>query len=75
MTGGPPPQTSPDREERDLPGRYVTGASGVALVGGLVIGVWETAGGHNPLGYTFAAFLVLMGFGMRRAANALISRR
>lgn len=73
MTSTEPPdaQTTP---EPDLPGRYVTGASAVALGGGIGIGVWETLTTHNPLGYTFASFLVLMGFGMRRAANALIRR-
>ena len=30
---------------------------------------------HNPFGYTFAAFLILMGFGMRRAALWLIRRQ
>lgn len=59
----------------DLPNRYITGASGVALSGGIGIGVYETATTHNPLGYTFAAFLILMGFGMRRAALWVITRR
>jgi hypothetical protein len=71
MTGGPQP---PESNDRDLPTRYITGASAIALTGGIGIGVQETLTGHNPLGYTFAAFLVLMGFGMRRAANALIRK-
>lgn len=71
MTG----QTAPPQDtDTDLPGRYVTGASGVALGGGLGIGAWETATTHNPLAYTFAAFLILMGFGMRRAALRLVRR-
>lgn len=67
-----PPPTPP---ERDLPGPYITGASAAALVGGFAVGGWETATSHNPLGYSFAAFLILMGFGMRRAALWLIGRR
>lgn len=74
MTGEPTPTPTPP--ERDLPGPYITGASGVALVGGLAMAGWETAtASHNPFGYTFAAFLILMGFGMRRAALWLVTRR
>ena len=67
-----PPPTPP---ERDLPGPYITGASGAALGGGFGIAGWETLHTHNPFGYTFAAFLILMGFGMRRAALWLIRRQ
>jgi len=74
VSADPTMRQPPAPTESTDPRRYITWASGACLSTGLGMFVFETAAGHNWTGYLAAAFLVLIGVGLRHLAADLFRR-